>query len=251
MESNLSGTPIASFKGKSLSWKQVFLQVLPLMMVALSPALYGAWRVYYLYTFFGPAAVTKNDNNWFFASGVLILIISLLLLVRYIISTCQVTIHSEGIQIDKLFRNQVSILWDDIVEIKTLHYKHAFLNRNSQVNHRLLLRTNDGTYKLDQSLQDLEKLIGVIKEKTFPLILRDNLQGFDNGDSLKFGPIEINQSNLNFDVHQIDWKEIKRINISSGWLSIFLENDQKFRTKTQKIPNIEIFLAIAKKVLQK
>lgn len=207
----------------------------------------GVWRWYFAYSHYGPAVVWRwSGPAWAVATlSALVGGTALLLLARN--PRTLVRVYTHGLTLHRQGRT-VWIPWTGIRRI------HTFAARKSVAGLTLeVQRAGDGgggsrgSVRLSQSLEDLDGLGRVIKDRVYPRLLAEYNEALQQGKSLPFGPVVLSSQGVRQGKHSLRWQEMESARLDRGVLAI-QAGDQaqrvRIRVAADRLPNLEVFVQL-------
>lgn len=137
--------------------------------------------------------------------------------------------------------------WPEIVTIRSKEHLHTSRRSGYWASRTYILsRQNGEAIAVSNSqLQDIPRLIDIIKRRAFAVMLPPYQQAYQSGQPVSFGPVTVSQSNgLTADGKQFAWSDIANVEVKTGRLVISTKQDGQLtgvhNVRASKIPNIEI-----------
>lgn len=128
--------------------------------------------------------------------------------------------------------------WDEISVIAT--------NADSQRTRRAfysytLTKKNGETLVLDETLQNVEGFMGLVKKNVFALLLPPLKSAYNSGETITFGTVTIHRQNgLQMGGKTHRWDDIMDIKVERGRFRVILKTSKQYEELASSIPNIEM-----------
>jgi hypothetical protein len=135
--------------------------------------------------------------------------------------------------------------WSDIRDVYM--YIHPIAGK-----HRLV--TTDGReLQIDSSVKDGKKLGEAVQQALFHHMMPIALKAFENGNTLTFGPLRIDQGFLYYKDKRLAWYEVAKMQLLYNAYTRSVQFEVKTRggalpwcsVKVQDVPNVDVFKALA------
>jgi len=135
--------------------------------------------------------------------------------------------------------------WSDIRDV--FIYVHPIAGK-----HRLV--TTDGrTLQIDSGVKDAKKLGEAVQQALFSYMMPAARKAFERGDTLTFGPLQIDQGFLHYKNKRLPWYEVSKMQLLYNAYTRSVQFEVKTRgaglpwcsVKVQDIPNVDVFKALA------
>jgi hypothetical protein len=113
----------------------------------------------------------------------------------------------------------------------------------SKTSYTYTVRRTDGkTFKFTSYLQNVVQLGGIIQQELVRAQMPRVTQAYNAGNTISFGPVNVNMQGLNNGKELIPWDQINSIVVRNGVLNV--EKDGRFlrwsSIKAQNVPNIAL-----------
>ncbi len=238
-------TPVAIYRDRSFRWRDLFTLFLPGTAAPLFPLLIGYWREQYALNNYGPVAAQSWSLPWYRLS-ILALIPLLWLALRRVRRAHRfIKVYPKGIIIQSTWGKRWKLTWSQIQGISGVKVQYKFFGIHIKSEYQAILHPLDGRpIKLDEQINDLEELCARIKGKIYPKLLQRCREAFQNGDTLTFGPIKINNYQIAIKNKTLPWAQVKSLEPAGGLLRLEYEENRRKKIPVKEIPNVEILLQI-------
>jgi hypothetical protein len=247
MKSTDLGSPITKYHLQELKWKDLLRVFFPLLVIVLSPTVYGFWRTIYGYTNFGPAAAASWGRNWFLVGGILVILLLVYSLSRIIKAHTWVEIYSWGLLIQIPPGRKRILPWDDIFGITSYSIAKSFLGLSKNVKDYLVLHSRRyKPIKLHPDLKDISGLKKTLKKQVYARIKTKVIHAFGGGEIIPFGGLSISQKNIYLAKQEIPWDFIDGISVQKGKLTISFTEMKQIDIPIRNIYNLELLIHIIK-----
>lgn len=164
-----------------------------------------------------------------------------------------VTIHENGLQ-HQLAGQTSAALWREITGLTQTITLHAM---RSDTQYELRLQKQDGdeipilfrSRGITPNGQELAELL----QNTINRVITPQLVArFEAGETLSFGPFQLNQETLMYEDKGISWSELAKAAIREGRITIWQREGEKVwaRSKAALVPNVAALAAIMEQRLQ-
>lgn len=247
------GPCLNKYRGSQLGKREVIFVLVSLILLSLIPFYIGLYKYLYGYAQFGSVAAKSWGIIWFVTSIFFMILIICYCFYRIYFMKLSISLHPSGIQIKKLFRKDLTILWNQISDLH-LNQERNLFNRN-KIDTLCILHTKDNKkliLKSSMIINSLE-LITQIKSSVYIHLYPRLQENYKNGKLLIFGPIQIQNKNIEITrifrrsaPRHILLNDINFITIKSGYLHIKLQNQKHYWVRAAKIPNVELLLELIK-----
>ena len=247
MKKSKKAQPLSEYRLQELGWKAMFQVFLPLVLVTLSPLVYGLWRTLYGYSSFGPAAAYRWGRAWFYVSGVLVILLLLYALRRLIRAHTWVRVFPWGIQFHLPLRRKKHLKWEEISGISTYSINKSFTPLINKTKHYLVLYS--GKYRPFTCPSELTRkpgLVKVIKNQVYKLLTPRLTQAFKDGKTIPFGGISISKKKANLPSQEIPWEFLEGVSLDKGNFRIKLTAGSTVEIPIRNLINLEILLQLIK-----
>jgi hypothetical protein len=170
-----------------------------------------------------------------------------------------VTVHENGLSIIHEGRHD-TVFWDDIIEFFGTELERFSRNkfnfsRDKQesmgIFHYYHITTKDDrSFTFDDQLLNISELGDQIAETVMPRLRETIMADFDSGESIRFGPLRVDQTGLSSRKKKpVQWENVATFNIDWDRDRLFIEesnNPIKWgKFEMRQIGNLEILLEIA------
>jgi hypothetical protein len=247
MKKSKKVNPLTEYRLQDLGWKAVFQVFLPLILLVLSPLVYGLWRTLYGYSSYGPAAAFHWGRNWFYISGVLVILLLLYSLRRLIRSHIWIRIYPWGIQYHLPLRRKKHLKWEEISGISTYSLNKSFTPLINRTKHYLVLYSRKSRpFICHPELTRRPGLVKVIKEQVNKTLHPRLTQAFKEGKTIPFGGISISKEKAILPATEIPWEFLEGISIEKGNFLVKLNAGNTINIPIRNLINIEILVQLIK-----
>ena len=212
--------------------------------VAAAFAVVGLWRLGLAVLFYGPVVVAPWSTPWFLAAGAASLLSTWLTWNAH--RTSHLAVHElrTGLLIERR-GDRTHVPWTAVSGIYTsaIHYRIPVLSRPRVMIE--LISQSGRKVRLPSVLAGVEQLVSTIKARTYPRLLEEYRQAFNEGQPLQFGPLALSRAGLQHDQRTLAWKEIGSVTLERGRLSIRPTQGKDWHIAVRRIPNAEVCLQLA------
>ncbi len=195
---------------------------------------------------FGPA-IFWNVSKGYLLSAILS---GLLFIILFVLS-----IPKQGLQIDIsedgfiLYKGkQVNQwYWSSINKIKIKVARQRILKKEARRSYKVLISCNDDMQlKLNDSLENIDNFIQILRDKTYSNLLRQARSAFNAEEYINFGRLLIHQQQgLLIGRKHIPWEHIEHIAIKKGLISFKIKDRKRaYKLPLHQLENIDILLAL-------
>jgi len=246
------GTPIAVYTAKKGSRWGIFILMLLLFAGSGVALLWGAYNAYTRYLKFGPAIVMSSLTFQWIVAGVLFLIALGLAWSVYNNWKIAAVIYQNGLA----YRDRKGMRawrWDEFGSLTSAVTKHYTNGIYTGTTHVYTVIKRDGeTFKLNDTIKDVENLAGEIRTNIFPLLYDVYAQAYNQGQTCTFGPVKLSKDGgIQIGKKVYPWDEIEQVGIQKGILSVKKKGGRWFsgaNAAAASIPNLEVMLSIVDQV---
>lgn len=213
----------------------------------------GMWRWTLAYTHYGPAVVWRWSLPWFLAAAGLAPAFFLGLLSYWRNRKLRLDLYPSGL----IFRrggHARSLAWQDI---RSLQHANSWLGLPTSFAGRttsLLIETIDGAQvRIPRELDQFEHVVGEIKGRVYPRMQRAFSAAFNQGKTLHFGPIRMDNDGLQIGGHPLEWGQLDSINLQHGELVFHISGGGRsgnLAVSANRIPNVDLCYQMIQTVLE-
>lgn len=247
MKTSKKTLPLSEYRLQDLGWKAVFQVFFPLVLVVLSPLLYGLWRTLYGYSSYGPAAALSWGRTWFYISGFLVIILLLYTLRRLWRSHTWVRIYSWGIHYHLPLRRKKYLKWEEISGISIYSVNKSFTPLINNTKHFLVLYSRKyQPFVCPPQLSKRPGLVKVIKDQVYKKLQPRLTQAFKDGKTIPFGSISISKKKAILPSTEIPWEFLEGISLEKGNFQIKLTAGNTIEIPIRNLINLEILIQLIK-----
>jgi len=247
MNENNQETPITEYHLQELTWRNVFRVFLPLIILILIPLGYGLWLTLYGYSSFGPAAAATWGKNWFYLSGLLLILLLLYTYRRLKRAHTWVKVYTWGLKLHYPASRSRLLKWDEIVGITSYSINKSLLRSAGRKKDYLLLYSQRyRPLQIHPGINDHEGLKKIIKKHTYKTLEPRLTQAFLKGRTLPFGDVSITKEKLILPKTEVPWDYIEGISVEKGEFIINLTEKKRIEIPIRKIVNLEILIHLIK-----
>lgn len=239
--------PLSEYRLQELGWKAVLQVFLPLILVSLSPLAYGLWRTLYGYSSFGPAAAYAWGRNWFYLSGLLVILLLLYTLRRLRRSHTWIRIFPWGIEYHLPLRRKKQLRWKEITGISTYSINKSFTPLINKTKHFLVLYSRKHRpFTCPSELARRPGLVKVIKDQVYALLRPRLTQALKDGKTIPFGGISISKKKATLPTMEIPWEFLEGVSLAKGNFQIKLTAGNTVEIPIRNLINLEILIQLIK-----
>ena len=115
-----------------------------------------------------------------------------------------------------------------------------------------LEQVNGARLVLNDAIARVEELVGVIEQRTFPLLYERAAQGYNAGQVLVFGPVTLSKAGIQIGKKNYPWDEVERVSIRQGFFQISRKDGGWFSNiniAISAVPNLRVMLSIVDQVV--
>jgi hypothetical protein len=165
-----------------------------------------------------------------------------------------VEVHPEGI-VQMANGKETTIRWQDIASVRQSSVIARFYVIRNEA-HKYTVELEDGeTFVFDERLRDVTVLGNRIQRQVAKYQFPQALAALGRGETVHFGDLGISKQTLSYAGKIYYWGEIGKVDVSQGSVIVRRKNEGPFSTpvisvRVAKVPNVLIFLTLAKRCLQ-
>lgn len=239
------GPLISTYRGRPLSWRDLFLILLLGVFAVIFPLLYGIWITNYVSMRNGPIAASTWSGPWFILAACSTFCFLLLVSIRVFHHSICVSVYRNGLKINLSPIKRYIITWADIFGI-TNHSicKHLFGHPVQNQFCIVIVSKDNKIIRLDQRITHITKLAYIIKKYSFQRIFPSLVNDFQNGRWIDFGLLSINKHYFSIQQNRVSWSVVSKIYVKAGWMLIETMDKQIVKIKISQIPNIELLFKL-------
>jgi len=220
---------------------------LPLILLVLSPLIYGLWRTLYGYSSYGPAAALKWGRIWFYLSGILVIFLLLFTLRWLVRSHTWVRIYSWGIQYHLPLRRKKYLKWEEISGISTYSINKSFTPLINNTKHYLVLYSRKSRpFVCHPELTRRPGLVKVVKSQVYKILRPRLTQAFKEGRTIPFGGLSISNKKIILPALEIPWEFLGGISLEKGNFLIKLTAGNTVEIPIRNLINLDILVQLIK-----
>lgn len=139
--------------------------------------------------------------------------------------------------------------WDDIKTIFTKTDYRGGTRGGAGVNlenHQIYISKQSGetVLLLDTELNDLVKLITIVKDRVSAKLLPPLQKSYDEGHTLTFGPINVSKDVIASGAHRLEWTAVRNVVVTDGQIVVNPKDGEPFKIRVALVPNVDLFLAL-------
>jgi hypothetical protein len=219
------------------------------LAAAAASLILGLLETYERYYLNGPAVLTKIVWGPILLFGLFLFVSVWAAWAAYSNWSRAAVLYEKGLAFSDLHGVQVWS-WAEVTSIRCDITRTGILPSRSGSVHMYWLTGEGGRQLiLDDRLENVDVLAGLILDQVTPRILKGSLLHFQNGDDLSFGPLQINRSQgLCISGKRHAWDQIRDITVKHGSILVDLEEGGKGRrtitVPAAKVPNLEVFFSL-------
>jgi len=210
----------------------------------------GILKAYENYYRHGPAVVPRTLAMPISTAALLILIGALAALAAYRYWNYFAVIYEEGLLVSN-WRGAFGWRWDEVSSIRSDITYRVYTGVLGHTVHRYWLVGRDAEKAvLDDSIDQVERLAGMIRLRVIPHIFARYNNAFNTGQTLVFGPIRIHRNGgIEIGKLQYPWDQLKDVTVQKGFVQFTLWSGSDGsgaspRVAVAQIPNLDVLLSI-------
>lgn len=201
------------------------------------------WMVF---SFFDSGKVKANYAGLFW-SIVFILCGCWLLRQWYLNRGLTIELSEDGLDITDKNLKKTRIGWNEIEEVKQKIVKYLTA---TQCEYTII--TTDGLeLHIDDAVKDVKELGQLIQSRTYEFQLPRYKKMYDEGRTISFGKLSINQLGIIKGNKNISWKDIKKIEIKDGYVHIFKGRMLRWSsTPVSEVSNFYVYSSLVNDIME-
>jgi hypothetical protein len=164
----------------------------------------------------------------------------------------KVALHEGGLVHTKFGKSR-QIAWEDILAVKQAITEVYTNGAYSGTTYRYALELEDGTSIVytNYRLQKVEKLGGVIVEKTTEVLLPQAIRRYEKGKVVEFGKLGVSEKGLHYGSSLLKWKEISGVKLEEGYVKVSKRGKwlNWCNIAVASIPNPYVFLNLVNSIV--
>jgi hypothetical protein len=145
--------------------------------------------------------------------------------------------------------------WGDVEEVRYEVMQAGVANMGAYPRYRLTRHSDGREFTFDNFLPDLRALGRIIERKTLNYLLEEELEAFDDGEVIRFGPLAVSRKGIRKADEWLRWADIKDVNFERGKGHIVITKEDKWlawhRQMVNEVPNFHVFLEIVRQELSR
>lgn len=208
---------------------------------------FAAWRWYFSYRHYGPAAVSRWSGPALGVSMVLTIVGCLALFSILKHRDLRVHTYTHGMVLERNNHNQI-VYWTQIHQLHTVSVRYGLAGFAWGARTKLTLELKDNRrIHLTHRLADVDILTDTIKRNVYPGLLDEYRQRLNSGHAVPFGPLTITPHEIHKGRRTLPWTEVNRISLDRGKLRIRVRSRDlwtSMRFAARKVPNIELCIQL-------
>lgn len=234
------GRTIKTYKGKTITWIDFFLWVVPGTMIPIGLMFYGAYLRYFDYT----QSMLKPEA-WFLIASVLLLPFAALALRRFRSSRKALSLHENGIRFLHIDSQLNTLLYCQISGIRTQPVQYHFLGMPVTDRFSMYIEPVHGReIHIPSDIENLVEAADRIKSKIYPLLEPSMHVELEQGQTISFGEIRISRQEIMTRKKTLPWSAVKEIQLESGHFILTDHDEKRIKLPVSKIPNVELFFQL-------
>jgi hypothetical protein len=246
------GVPVAVYSVKKSSRWGMFVIMLLLCTGSGVALLWGAYNAYTRYLRYGPAIVVSSLTVPWIVAGVLFFVALMLAWSVFNNWKKAAVVYQNGLA----YRDRKGMRawrWDEFGSMTSAVTKHYTNGIYTGTTHTYTLTKRNGeSFKLNDTITEVEKLANEIRQHIFPLLYDLYAQAYNQGQALIFGPVKLSKAEgIRIGKKVYAWNEIEQVAIQKGILSVKKKGGRWFsgaNAAAASIPNLEVLLSIIDQV---
>lgn len=244
------GHPKHIFRYPPLGWKDVLFLILPGTVGVCLPLWFGFSRFRMAQAGYGPVAANLWSRPWYTLAVIALVVFIFISIARIRRAWRFVAVHEQGLRLS--LKQTQSLRWEEIAGVSMETTRYHLAGIQLRLAYSGVLYPNAGKpIALPGAIQNLPELLTLIKARLYPRLLPHLQANLESGQWLYFGPIAIQKEGIQisgkgtFDhPRSVDWSQVVRMNILSGYLVVELSDNTTHKLPVSKIPNIELLLQL-------
>ncbi len=234
------GRPVKLYPGRSIGWADFLLWVIPGALISIGLTGYGAYLRQFDY-----AQNVFRPEVWFAAGIIFLLPFAFVILNRFNSSGKAVGLYTKGLRLKNIVKQDVFLPWNRISGVRTSVSAFHFLGLPVKNRHIVYIEPDQGPeIRLSDEICDLEELVELIKNNVYPILLPEMTTGFKQGNTIRFGKIQVNRQQVIVKSKPIPLDSIRELKVESGTLFLKSDRYKSIRLQTSGISNVELLLSL-------
>jgi hypothetical protein len=203
---------------------------------------FGVWAWLFATTTYGPAAVGRWAWPWFTAAPPLSILGLAGLARAWWLRRLRVEVSEAGLQAYR-GRSAVSLPWTAICEVRTRAAPHGGTFARLEIRWDPRRRLS-----FDRTLPDLDGLVDQVKRQALPILLEDNRQRFNRGETLTLGELMLDARGLQAGKKRIQWDALQAVEVRAGQLLITAREPAgtRIRIAADRMPNLDVAVQLVR-----
>jgi hypothetical protein len=145
--------------------------------------------------------------------------------------------------------------WGDVEEVRYEVMQAGVANMGAYPRYRLTRHSDGREFTFDNFLPDLRALGRLIERKTLKYLLDEEMEAFEDGEVIRFGPLAVSRKGIRKGDEWLRWADVKDVNFERGKGHIVITKEDKWlawhRQLVNGVPNFHVFLEIAREELSR
>jgi hypothetical protein len=147
------------------------------------------------------------------------------------------------------------IAWDDVDEVR-YEVMQAGYNYGGTYPRYKVSRHSDGReFLFDNFLPRIRDLSRIIERKTLKHMLPSELEAFDDGEIIRFGPLAVGRKGIRRGDEWLRWADVKDVSLDRSKGHIVILKEDKWlawhRQLVNEVPNYHVFLEIVREEMSR
>jgi hypothetical protein len=145
-----------------------------------------------------------------------------------------------------------AFFWDEIAAVRWNKVQGHWARIWEGSKKLVVQRASGKQIIFDDSLPQLEKLGGIVEERTLSHLLRQSLETFEDGETLYFGKLRADRHGLIYQKELLPWKEFQELQVSDDAVRIMKKGKWRAWQSVSKddIPNCHVLQALVEHALR-
>jgi len=164
-----------------------------------------------------------------------------------------IQVSENGLDITDKNLKKTKILWNEIEEVK--QNKRFFPIIPPIIvpfsTYQYTLITTHGTkININDSVKDVKELGKLIQNRAYEFQFPRHKKMYDEGGTISFGKLSINQLGITKNNVNVSWKDIKKIEVKDGYVHIFKGKMLRWHsTPVSELKNLYVFTSLVNDIL--
>ena len=239
------GPKITTFRGRPIILRTWILLLIPGCLLIFASYFYGMLLAGDAYQNYGPVLAYIRSRSWFIFATLMLILLAAYFLYLLLLSALRFEVYKNGVRYRSLLLLSHTYSWSEISGISSSATKTTFFGKEIRTIPSGKIFFNNGkSIDLTNKIQNLPRLVSIVKSKIYPLIWPTLKSLLRSGGTAQFGRLQLTQENILIAKKKIPWILVEGLSVDSGFLVVNLRDATNQFVPISKIPNLELLLKL-------